>query len=188
MDRGRATDTRQSRHASSRASVTSEPARARGASGGGAREKGEGERGDTSLIRLLVRSIRPVGPASCRAVPCRARGGEIAKSRTRIKDHKPCPVASLLVPRRGTPVLPNRIHHNWHEKTCACTSGDCGTDGGWRGRVRRGAAFSALARRTAETLKFNARALSRGGSLTIFMNMKLMVFRLMGRILFLPKL
>jgi hypothetical protein len=138
MDRGRATDTRQSRHASSRASVTSEPARARGASGGGAREKGEGERGDTSLIRLLVRSIRPVGPASCRAVPCRARGGEIAKSRTRIKDHKPCPVASLLVPRRGTPVLPNRIHHNWHEKTCACTSGDCGTDGGWRGREREG--------------------------------------------------
>lgn len=43
--------------------------------------------------------------------------GKIAESRTRIKNHRPCPVASLLVPRRGASVLPNRIHHNWHEKT-----------------------------------------------------------------------
>lgn len=42
--------------------------------------------------------------------------GKIAESRTRIKNHRPCPVASLLMPRHGASVLLNRIHHNWYEK------------------------------------------------------------------------
>lgn len=48
-------------------------------------------------------------------------------------------MASLLVPRRGAPVLLNRIHHNWHEKLTRVYERRYRT--GWRdparGEVRR---------------------------------------------------
>lgn len=70
----------------------------------------KGERGGM----MHARSCSFVGRSLTRASA--PTPGKIAESRTRIKNHRPCPVASLLVPRRGAPVLPNRIHHNWHEK------------------------------------------------------------------------
>lgn len=80
-------------------------------------DAGQGEKGAMMHARSRSFGWSPSLSVSVSRASARTRTpGKIAESRTRIKNHRPCPVASLLVPRCGAPVLPNRIHHNWHEK------------------------------------------------------------------------